>query len=180
MNTADTSTRYSFPKKDIVPLTQAEEKILLISLYDAYSPKLYSTIIKIVSNEEQAAAVLQSTFLQAYNTQFADNDRKHSLLMWLLNTSRNTAINALINMHCRDWSGGLPSDVVRVNDTDLEVFLMGLPTIEKTILSLIFFRSFCLQEIADVIKLPLGCVERKLLIAKVKFEEEYISTFDTF
>jgi DNA-directed RNA polymerase specialized sigma24 family protein len=168
------STDSSIRKKDIRLLTQKQRETFITNLYDTYSSALYSYILKIVPDKEKAASVLYATFVEAYEAFRAKEDKNSNLFIWLLNTSRNTAIEMLIEMQCVKESITTTNGEVSIDNIFFKAFLFRLPMLEKAILSLIYYRNYFLADIAKLLKVPLCLVETKLHIAKQKFEDEYI------
>lgn len=152
-----------------------QQEAFIISLYNTYSSTLYSYILQIIPDKEKAAAVLYSAFVKAYEILKSEKD-KDNLFIWLSNFCRNASIDILIEIRCtRETS---------VDPAALKAFLVRLPVMEKTILSLLWCRDYSVIKIANLLKLPLSLVECKLNLVKQKFENERLSTFpvttDTF
>ena len=71
-------------------------------LYEKYSPTLYGIVLKIVVSEEAAQDVLQDSFIKIWNN-IAKYDRsKGALFTWLLNITRNTAIDYTRSKHVKN------------------------------------------------------------------------------
>jgi hypothetical protein len=74
-------------------------------------------------------------------------EHKDSLLVWLLNLSRNECINGLVAQNgCA--KGALVNSYVNT-----------LPLLQKTIFALVYFKGFDVQEVAALLRLPVTRIE---------------------
>ena len=64
-------------------------------VYDYYSPALFGIIKQIVKDEDISEDVLQDSFLKIWNSASSYNPKKSRLFTWVLNVTRNTAIDYL-------------------------------------------------------------------------------------
>jgi RNA polymerase sigma factor (sigma-70 family) len=79
----------------LVSLLKANNKGAFEYLYDHYSASLFGIVCKIVKDEEKANDVMQEAFLKIWRNIAAYEESKGTLFTWMLNVTRNTAIDAL-------------------------------------------------------------------------------------
>ncbi len=82
-------------EKDLVSLLKSKDKRGFELLYDNYSKVLYGIILKIVHSEPLAEDVLQDAFVKIWKNIDAYDASKGTLFTWILNVSRNTAIDKI-------------------------------------------------------------------------------------
>ncbi len=63
--------------------------------YEQYSSAMYSVILRIVRNEEQAQDLLQGVFVKIWNNVDAFDLGRSKLFTWLLDVAKEEAMNAL-------------------------------------------------------------------------------------
>ena len=64
-------------------------------LYDKYATIMHGVILKIVIDKKTAENVLQQTFMRFWMEMGTFDTGKESLLIWMLNITRNTAFSAV-------------------------------------------------------------------------------------
>lgn len=115
-------------------------------LYDMYAPAIYAVITSIIADRTKAEDVLIKIF-QTLSTEIEKYEHKHSLLLWLINLSRNESISVLIEDNER-------TEAVLVN-----TYVNQLPLLEKTIFSLVYFKGLNINEVAALLHLPFSKIE---------------------
>jgi RNA polymerase sigma factor (sigma-70 family) len=63
--------------------------------YDRYSAALYGVIMRIVKKEEEAEDVLQESMVKIWNSFHSYDAGKGRLFTWVMNVSRNLAIDKI-------------------------------------------------------------------------------------
>jgi RNA polymerase sigma factor (sigma-70 family) len=87
----------SLSEKELLNQLKEPNQLAFSALYDRYAPSLLGVITHIVHhNGLDATLLLEKTFINVRSqiTQF--NPEQHSLFVWLLNISRQTAVDALL------------------------------------------------------------------------------------
>lgn len=115
-------------------------------LYDNYAPAIYSVITNIISDKTKAEDVLANIF-SSLSAEIDKYDNKNSLLLWLLNLSRNQCISQLIEDNGK-------TETALVNN-----YVCTLPLLEKTIFALVYFKGLNINEVAALLHLPLNKIE---------------------
>ncbi|MDO1451599.1 sigma-70 family RNA polymerase sigma factor [Rhodocytophaga aerolata] len=80
-------------EQELISLLQAKDKKGFDLLYQLYSKSLYAIALKIVHSPPLAEDVLQDSFLKIWTNSHAYDATKGSLFTWILNITRNTAID---------------------------------------------------------------------------------------
>ena len=78
---------------------QARDQACIPLIYDHYGDALYGIIYRIVGREEDAAEVLQDTFVKIWENGATYDPARGRLFTWMVNIARNLAIN------CRNSKG---------------------------------------------------------------------------
>lgn len=169
--------------KSILPkktLTQDELVALLKSknesgfnyLYDNYSSALYGVILRIVIFKDDADEVLQDVFVKIWNSSAQYDASKGTLYTWMLNISRNTAIdklksknfqNNLKNQSIPDFVHNSESlSVAQVDHfNEVQNVVNRLKDDFKDIINKSYFEGYTQQEISEKMNIPLGTVKTR-------------------
>lgn len=132
------------------PATMSMEEV-----YDAYAPLLFGYILKIVDHKDDAESVLVSVFVDFSQNRNRYYDSPGVLFISLLNRARNESIDTLIKRNRDKLIASSP------NETNC-IFIQELPLFEKTILALIYFKRFGVNEVADFLQIPVKNILDKL------------------
>jgi len=145
-------------EQQIIELLQSGDKKAISLLYDRYSAALYGVASRIVKSE---------VYKQS----------KGTLFTWMLNITRNTAIDKTRSIHYRKSGKVQPIDHF-VNNTgkvfshEMNVCHIGIrKKIEileekyRTIIDLIYFNGYTQKEVSEKLGLPLGTVKSRIKIA---------------
>ncbi len=160
---------------DLVNGLKNGDKKIIDLLYDQYAGALYGIIIKIVKNEELAEDVLQDSFIKIWKNGPKFNASKGSLFTWMLNISRNTAIDKTRSSHYRQLESKQKIDFQITNHLNwsytpktehigLNKVVNGLDDKYREIIDLIYFQGFTQQEVHEHLNIPLGTVKSRLRI----------------
>ncbi|HLL44437.1 MAG TPA: sigma-70 family RNA polymerase sigma factor [Segetibacter sp.] len=148
-------------QNELIPAIKKREEAAFIKLYDIYSSALYSYILKMVPEEAKAELILKSTFVYVWKNIETYNNKQSSFFIWLLNMARNEAIQTLIESNL-SIVNKTSNQGKEIKSSSLQTLLTNLPLQQKTILVLNYFQGFNVNEIAEILKLPVKPVESKL------------------
>ena len=149
------------------------DETALASLYDHYSPLVYSVALRVLRDPQAAEEVLQDIFFQLWRTASRFDPARGSLPGWLLVAARNRAISRLRK---RTPATGQDLDELRVElPFDLESAtaqkqLLGrvrgelerLPAEQRAAFELAYFEGLTHSEIAARTGQPLGTIKSRL------------------
>lgn len=158
---------------DLVALLKNREKIALEYLYDKYSDALFGIINRIVQSSTIAEEILQDAFLRIWN-KIDDYDAKKSrLFTWMLNISRNLAIDKIRskeikNSNKTDDIHDQNSAFERTNSFELNMDNIGFSDHLKVltrdqiqIIDLIYYQGYSHSELSKEFGIPLGTVKTR-------------------
>jgi RNA polymerase sigma factor (sigma-70 family) len=140
--------------------------------YDKYSAALYGVILRIVKKEEIAEDVLQESLVKIWNSFPSYDASKGRLFTWVLNVSRNLAIDKIRSRQYRVGSRMQPIEesaalhqaatpTFRPEHIGLQEMTGKLVPEQKQIIDLLYFGGFTQSEVAEELNLPLGTVKTR-------------------
>ena len=97
-------------QEELLPLVLRKDDRAFTLLYDMYSKSLFSVISNLISDREEAEDVLQESFVKIWKNIETYNDSKGRLYTWMLNITRNTAIDKLRSKGFNNKQKNLSSD----------------------------------------------------------------------
>lgn len=153
-------------------------------LYDRYQQMVYRTALAITGDPDAAADLLQDVFLRLYR--FAGRiDLERPLEPWLYRMTTNLAYT-WIKRHNR-WPKSLediaewltsgrknpPLSQVELNDSWAQVqkALSSLPLSQRVVVVLYYINDLSLQEISDILDVPVGTVKSRLHYGRQALKE---------
>lgn len=159
----------------LVRRLQAKDKSAVEEIYDSYAPSLYGIAMHIVKSEAIAQDVVQETFIKVWKNAAAYDTKKGTLFTWLLNITRNGAIDKTRSAAFRRRRQAVPIDehlknnhqLSTAQNTDqigLRTFVDQLEDKYREIIELAYFQGYTQQEIAEHLQLPIGTVKSRVRI----------------
>ena len=158
-------------QEELLPLVLKKDDRAFTLLYDMYSKSLFSVISNLISDREEAEDVLQESFVKIWKNIETYNDSKGRLYTWMLNISRNTAIDKLRSKGFNNKQKNLSSDnfvhllddsnkaINRIDTIGIQEFIKKLKPKCIQLLDLLFFKGFTQQEASEELEIPLGTVK---------------------
>jgi RNA polymerase sigma-70 factor (ECF subfamily) len=154
---------------------QKGHKSAFEELIKMWEQRLFYYIHRLVGDEQDAWQILQETWLKVlWSIRKLREPRK--LPAWLYSTARNTAITHLRDDYARELFLKKVDDVSRVVNSDnslsfedAEQVHYGLSLLSlqhREVLTLFFLQDLSIEDIADVLKIPVGTVKSRLYYAK--------------
>lgn len=143
-------------------------------MYDRFSESLYGIALSVLKNEEDAQDVLQDSFIKGWRKIASYDPNKGTLFTWLLNITRNTAIDKLrivgkkqdqeiqiteYNVSNKEGLSFNPDHL------DLRKQLGNLDVKYQEVINALFFEGMTQQEASDELGIPLGTVKTRYKIA---------------
>ncbi len=144
-------------------------------LYDRYRQMVYRTALAISGDTDAANDLLQDVFLRLYR--FASRiDEERPLEPWLYRMTANLAYTWVKRNRrwyrpledLADWLVGSgknsPSEVIEMQDEWQRVqrAVSSLPLPQRVVVVLYYLNDLSLQEIADILEVPVGTVKSRL------------------
>lgn len=168
------SKAITYNEGELIALLKAKSREGFDYLYRQYSAALYGVICKVIMDEETARDVLQESFVKIWNNIEKFDPTKGRLYTWMLNVSRNSAIDKMRS------KGEIMKSKIRNNDdivydgelegkTEQRIDTIGLRTVVEglkpdyqIIVELAYFKGFTLDEISKATGTPLGTVKTRM------------------
>ena len=162
---------------DLINQIRNGDKDAFSRLYDMYSANLYGVCLKILGSDELAEDVVQESFIKVWKRINTFDPTKGRLFTWLLNITRNTAIDALrknkknvkteiqtldfvVNISGR-LSNGPVHNFIRINEIGLKELVSKLPQEQQQVIDILYFKGYTQQEAADELEIPLGTIKTR-------------------
>ena len=174
-------------EEELVARLQRNDRVAYEYLYDNYSAALYGVIHRIVLNDETANDVLQDAFVKIWNGISSYDAKKGKLFTWMLNISRNMAIDKTRSKDFNNSQKNQSTEIVvnqmgRLKTDDLKPEHIGLAELiekldpnEKFLIDLMYFKGYTQSEIAEEYNIPLGTVKTRLRSATMNLRKIFIS-----
>lgn len=155
-------------------MLRSKDKQALSYLYDKYGAALYGATQRIVQDDDITREVVQDVFLKIWNKIELYNAQKGRLFTWMLNLTRNTAID---KMRSKEIKRSAKTDSIdeyvytidRQKNTESSVDGIGVKELmndlveeQRFILLKIYFEGFTHSEISEEYGIPLGTVKSRL------------------
>lgn len=178
-----TATVYS--EQELVYLLKQQSRDAFNYLYQHYSATLYGVILKVVYDEQTAQDVLQEAFVKIWNNISQFDPAKGRIYTWMINISRNAAIDKLrskgeimkAKIHKDDEivnnvQAGMKTE--QATDTiGLRKIVGALKPEYQVIVDLAYFKGFTLDEISKKLEIPLGTVKTRMRHALKLLREHF-------
>ncbi|MES2761960.1 MAG: sigma-70 family RNA polymerase sigma factor [Bacteroidota bacterium] len=175
--------KQTYHQDELIVLIKERNQKAFAYLYDNYSKALFGVINNIVNDQEESEDVLQNTFLKIWNNFDSYDAAKGRLYTWMLNISRNMAIDCTRSKHEKIKNKiQEPTDSVYhknnlfVEDKSHES--IGLKTIvdnlkedQREIIDLAYYQGYTQDEISKKLNIPLGTVKTKVRQALLTLRE---------
>jgi len=168
---------------DLVGRVAARDELALGELFDRYSGLLLALSRRIVTDTSDAEEILQEVFLQVWNQAERYDRARSSVSTWLVLIARSRSIDRLRSRQVKDRTltalkqenkqihtspKGLSSVLLDQRRQRLSRELKELPTEQRQVLELAFFKGMTQSEIAGNTGIPLGTVKTRTLLAMKK------------
>jgi RNA polymerase sigma-70 factor (ECF subfamily) len=153
-----------FQQKDV----KAYEK-----LYNMYCNSISGVVNTIVKNDDVAQEITQDVFIKAWNKSDSYSAQKGRFFTWILNISRNAAIDYTRSKKFKQSKQNLNSDffvdILESNDsldnsTDaigIKEFVKNLSEKCKSIINLLFFKGYTQKEASEELDMPIGTIKTR-------------------
>ncbi|MEO0627450.1 MAG: sigma-70 family RNA polymerase sigma factor [Bacteroidota bacterium] len=166
---------------------QARDQACIPLIYDNYGDALYGIIYRIVGREEDAAEILQDTFVKIWKNGATYDPERGRLFTWMVNIARNLAINRRNSKGFRQQTDVQTDEkLVYLSDesrgtvpetVDVKGMLQKIDKKYQTVISLLYLQGYTQQEVSDRLQIPLGTVKSRVKIGLRELRKWY--DFDT-
>ncbi len=163
------------------------DETALGALYDRWVRSLYSLVLHLLKDPDEAEDVVEETFWQAWRKASSYEPSKGAVSTWLLTIGRRKALDRIRakKRHKEDPIGqdrafaDIPSTALDPSQ-DMEgselrehvrAALKELPSEQRAVLEMGYFNGMSQTEIADATGQPLGTVKTRMRLAMQKLRE---------
>jgi RNA polymerase sigma-70 factor, ECF subfamily len=172
--------------EQLIKAIAARDENALAFLYDRYKIVLFSIVVRLLNNREEAEDVLQEIFLQIWQKAKNFDETRGRGFTWLVTLSRGRAIDRVRALALRQRTAveSLIEKSNAVESIEKEVIikqqriaianlLNELPKDQRTVLLLAYFEGFSQTEIAAKLDAPLGTVKTRMRKATIRLRENF-------
>ena len=157
----------------LVSQFQKKDEKAFKKLYNMYSQSMHGVIYNIVRDNEIAEEVMQDVFIKAWEKADSYNSSKGRFFTWLLNISRNAAIDKTRSKAFKKSSKNLNSDyfvdIIHSSDnlgskTDaigIKKFVDKLAEKCVKIIELLYFKGYTQKEASEELDMPIGTIKTR-------------------
>lgn len=167
---------------ELVRLLRSKDEKGFEYLYTNYSGALYGVVSRVVVDRDIADELLHDAFLKIYNKIDSFDSSKGKLFTWMLNLTRNLAIDMLRSkeMSQRRKSDNVGDSVYKLDREStpsqedhigVRELLDQLDENQKQVMELVYFGGFTQAEAAEELQLPLGTVKTRVRSALIYFRK---------
>ncbi len=152
-------------------------------LYDNYSGALYGILFRMLGKEEIAQDCLQESFVKIWKNIDAYDRSKGTIFTWMLNISRNHAIDMLRSKNMRQKIQSIDKSVGVVNKqmsskTNEDHFLIkelieNLKPEHRQMIEMAFYNGYTQEELAEELNMPLGTVKTRARAALTQLRKYF-------
>jgi RNA polymerase sigma-70 factor (ECF subfamily) len=169
---------------DLIARIRQRDTGALSELYDLYSSRVYSLAMAILGDGMGAQEVTQDTFMKVWRAPELYRHESGRFTAWLLTITRRLAIDRYRHeQRITGRSTSLDDDnFPELRDStqdeearwrDLGHLMDRLPTEQREVITLAYYRGLSQSEIAEHLDVPLGTVKTRLRLGMEKLREAY-------
>ncbi|MDD8019394.1 MAG: sigma-70 family RNA polymerase sigma factor [Bacteroidota bacterium] len=173
-------SQYDF---DLLQRITKKDGVALSELYDRHSTLLYSIILRILKEKQEAEDILQEVFLKIWERAVMYDNTLAVPAAWLARIARNRAVDRLRSKGFRTrtqeadienfeefFAGDVAESPERLTmlssqQEEIMIALSMLTNDQKELIEFAYFRGYTQTELAEHFSLPLGTVKTRIRTA---------------
>ncbi|MEY3243403.1 MAG: hypothetical protein RIR11_4842 [Bacteroidota bacterium] len=161
-------------EETITQLLHNRQQEVVSYLYDNYGASLFGVALRIVRSRELAEQVLQDTFVKIWKNSANYDQTKGRLFTWMLNITRNTAIDATRTSYYQFYTrtddvtalyASESTDQIHPDHIGVRQMVDKMEEKYRVLIEKIYFEGYTQQEISDELDIPIGTVKTRLRAA---------------
>jgi len=142
-------------------------------LYNMYSDSMHGVIYNIVRDHDISEEVMQDVFIKAWHKADSYSSKKGRFFTWILNISRNAAIDKTRSKAFKNSKQNLNSDFFvdiiegsenlddKTDAIGIKKFVDKLAEKCKAIIELLYFKGFTQSEASEALDMPIGTIKTR-------------------
>lgn len=167
---------------DLVTRLKARDEAAFAEMYRNYSDAFISIIAKVTNGDLEAAKdILQEAMVKVWNNIHLYDAAKGTLFTWMMNISRNTAIDRLrskdfknqLKNRSLETSEYAPAVSPNMETIGVKKMLEKLEPSHRDVVDVVYMRGYSHAEAAEVLDIPLGTVKTRLRTAINELRKQY-------
>ena len=159
--------------EELVIKFQEKDEKAFETLYNMYSQSLHGVIYNIVRDNAIAEEVMQDVFIKAWNNSSSYSAKKGRFFTWILNISRNAAIDKTRSKSFKNKKKNLDAeffvDILETNENlnqktnaiGIRKFVGKLAKKCKDVIELLYFKGYTQKEASEKLEMPIGTIKTR-------------------
>ena len=160
---------------DIEMVSLIKEKDIkgITALHEQYGDYLLRYVSEIISSRYFSELALQNAFLKIWNNIDTFSSKKGRFITWVINVSRNSAIDVMRSKHYKQSMKLISLDAVvhqkssfsfdlKVENMDLREIVTTLDPKYRELIDLVYFKGYTHIEASKELGVPLGTVKTRI------------------
>jgi RNA polymerase sigma factor (sigma-70 family) len=176
----------TYHEQELIALLKAKNEQAFNYLYGNYSGALYNIVLQIIPDAQIAGDVLQEAFVNIWKKIEYYDDAKGRLFTWMLNVTRNLAIDMLRSKNYQNSQKNRAlhsfEDIAQaglitqqgMDNLGLKKAVAQLKPEQRVLVDLAYFKGYTHEEIAKIEQIPLGTVKTRIRNALIQLRQ-YLS-----
>mgnify|MGYP003674666776 CR=1 FL=1 len=152
---------------------QAKDEKAFERLYGIYSDSMHGVIYNIVIDHDIAEEVMQDVFIKVWHKADSYSKEKGRFFTWILNISRNAAIDKIRSKAFKKSKQNLNTDyfvdIIETHEslddkTDaigVKKFVSKLKEKCKEVIELLYFKGYTQSEASEALDMPIGTIKTR-------------------
>ena len=170
---------------ELVAALQQRKKIGADALYEMYSASLLGIISRVIADQEIAEDVLQEALIKIWNSIPQYDSSKGRLFTWMVNVTRNLAIDKVRSKDYRNHSKNQDlenhvnsideqrNSVYKPEHIGLKDLIQKLRPEQQVIVDMIYFKGYTHVEVSEELEIPLGTVKTRLRMGIIELRNYF-------
>lgn len=159
--------------EQLVSKFQDKDEKAFETLYQMYSESMLGVIYNIVRDDAIAQDVMQEVFIKAWHNADSYSSKKGRFFTWLINISRNAAIDKIRSKSFKNSGKNLNSDyfvdIIQDHDSlDDKTDAIGIKNfvgkLKKKcieVIELLYFKGYTQKEASETLEMPIGTIKTR-------------------
>ena len=177
-----------YEDEKLISLIAQAQEAALTQLYDRYNRLVFSLALAIVNDRATAEEITLDVFMRVWQKAGTYRADQSKVSTWLTHIARHHAIDILrrrsvrLDQYAVQWDdatssaessgqGPQESAEIALRRERVQAALAELPAEQKQALTLAYFGGYTHQQIADILRQPLGTIKTRIRLAMQKLRE---------